>query len=58
MWSVRKSKERNINIVGVCETKWENKENLVTDRHRYRYAGGKKNDGRFRLEKFIGIKYN
>lgn len=29
MWSVRKSKERNINIVGVCETKWENKENLA-----------------------------
>lgn len=50
----KKEKHRpNINIVGVCETRWENNGNFVTDTHWFIYAGGKKNDGRLRLERFI-----
>lgn len=30
-------------ILGVCQTKWQNNGDFVTDKHRI-YAGGKKND--------------
>lgn len=43
MWPVREYKAANVNMLDACGTRWESKEDFVSDKHRLIYADEKNN---------------